>query len=352
MDTQDRDDKLNETRFAGELRRQFETIVDGAGARERRRRRRRRLIVLGAAVVAAAVALGAATLAGAFRSNTPVPWPKPPLPAASAYPTNADGQTYGVNKPLVEQPDLIAAVGKHGVHGYLRKADIDGAPPKTPEEAAAQTKRSLRGYVVPLYASDGVTQVGVFQVGGPGGQMRMKQPDGTVITQEADRDGNIITTTTHPDGSMTIATEALDGSVTTRELTVAQAGHLRAETATPKPTATPTHEPPRPRPELLRHMSELAREAGYAHATAWWELQFRYYLKPIEGDASPESPYEQWASVWLVVLHGDFDGADWRYWLLDRDSYDVLNSGQSDKRFKMSGPHLPAPQGPITLGND
>jgi RNA polymerase sigma factor (sigma-70 family) len=104
----------------------------------------------------------------------------------------------------------------------------------------------------------------------------------------------------------------------------------------------------------LHHASRRSRavDAGDAHATAWWELQARYYLKPIEGDKTPESPYQQWASVRLVILHGDFPGEDWRYWLLDRDSHNVLSSGRSDTRFKMSGPQLPAPQGPITLGGE
>ena len=319
-------------------------------AERRRRRRRRSLTTLGLAATLAAIVLGGAALAGAFDSGSPAPWPTPPLPAASVYPTNAAGETYGRDKPLVEEPDLIAAVGKHGVHGYLRRSDVEGTPPATPEEAEEQTKRSLRGYTVPLYAADGVTQVGVFQIGGGGGQMRMKQADGTVITEGADKDGNIITTTTHPDGSVSIETEALDGTVTKEELTAAEAKRLKRATASPKPTATPSHQPDKPRDWLLARMYELARDAGDPHATAWWELQFRHYLKPIEGDSSPKSPYQQWASVWLVILHGDFPGDDWLYWLLDPDSHGVLASGQSDQRFTMSGPHLPAPQGPITLG--
>lgn len=321
---------------------------------ERRRRRRRRgVTTLGLAATLAALVLGGAALAGAFDSGSPAPWPEPPLPAESVYPTNAAGETYGKNKPLVEEPDLIAAVGRHGVHGYLRRSDIHGTPPETPEEAEEMNKRGLRGYTVPLYESDGVTQIGLVKVGGPGSKAIMKQADGTTITEEADRDGNIITTTTRPDGTVTIESEALDGTVTTKQLTAAEAKRLKEKkTATPKPTASPSRPPDRPRPWLLERMSQLAREAGDVHATAWWELQSRYYLKPIERENTPESPYQQWESVWLVILHGDFAGADWRYWLLHPDSHDVLASGQSDTRFKMSGPHLPAPQGPIALGGD
>jgi hypothetical protein len=319
---------------------------------ERRRRRGRRSVAtLGLAATLAAIVLGGAALAGAFDADSPAPWPEPPLPAESAYPTNASGLTYGPAKPLVERPDLMAAIGRHGVHGYIRRSDME-PPPGSPEEAEQMNKDSLRGYTIPLYEADGVTQIGVFQVGGPGSGSGGTMADGTKFEQTSDEDGNIITTTTRPDGSVTIATEALDGTVTTKELTAAEAKRLRQEAATPKPTATPTREPDKPRDWLLERMSRLARDAGDAHATAWWALQFRYYLKPIEGDKTPKSPYQQWASVWLVILHGDFPGEDWRYWLLDRDSHNVLSSGQSDTRFKMSGPHLPAPQGPITLGGE
>jgi hypothetical protein len=319
---------------------------------ERRRRRRNRSITtLGLAATLAAIVLGGAALAGAFDSRSPAPWPEPPLPAASVYPTNAAGETYGADKPLVEEPDLIAAVGRHGVHGYLRKSDLERpniTPSTPPEEVEEYNNRALRGYDIPLYASDGVTQIGVCHVGG--GQVQIKQGDGTIITQEADRNDNIITTTTRPDGTVTIKTEALDGTVTTKTLTAAEAKRLTQATATPKPTATPTREPDRPREWLFERMSQLAHDAGDAHSTAWWELQFRHYLKPIEGDKTPESPYQQWATVWLVILHGHFPGADWRYWLLDPDSQDVLSEGTSTQPYDTSA--LPPMQGPITLGGD
>jgi len=155
-------------------------------AERHRRRRHRSVATLGLAAALTALVLGGAALAGAFDADSPAPWPEPPLAAESAYPTNAAGETCGTHEPLVEKPDLMAAVGRYGVHGYLRRSDIIGAPPETPEEAAAQTRRSLRGYTVPLYEADGVTQIGVFRVGA--GQVQMKQADGTVITQEADRD--------------------------------------------------------------------------------------------------------------------------------------------------------------------
>ena len=196
---------------------------------------------------------------------------------------------------------------------------------------------------------NGVTQIGVFQMGGPGMTSYGGTADGGTVTKTSDADGNIITTTVDPDGATTIETKALDGRVTTKALTAAEAARLKE---TPTPSQQPSHKPEPDTPEawLLERMSQLAGDAGDARATAWWELQTRHYLKPIEGDKTPESPYQQWATVWLIILHGDFAGGDWRYWLLDQDSHNVLASGQSDTQFVMSGPQLPPPQGPITLG--
>ncbi len=72
----------------------------------RRRRRHRSAAALALAAALAALALGGAALAGAFDKDPSPPWPKPPLPAESVYPTNAAGQTYGGDKPLVESPSI------------------------------------------------------------------------------------------------------------------------------------------------------------------------------------------------------------------------------------------------------
>jgi hypothetical protein len=270
------------------------------------------------------------------------------------YPTNAAGETYGGDKPLVEQPDLVAVIATNGKHGFCLRSDFDGpadgtTPSTPPEEVEALNEAGLRGRTIPVYESDGVTQIGVFQIGGPGTTMSYVPADGGKVTKTADIDLNIITTTTHPDGTVTVESKALDGTIKTKTYE-----HESDVPAVKLPRIVvsngPKAEPNRPQAWLLERMSQLAADAGDADATAWWELQTRHYLKPIEGANTPESPYQQWATVWLVVLHGDFAGADWRYWLLDPDSHNVLASGQSDTQFVMSGPQLPAPQGPITLG--
>jgi hypothetical protein len=115
----------------------------------------------------------------------------------------------------------------------------------------------------------------------------------------------------------------------------------------PSPAACSTTTPTSPKAWLLARMSQLARDAGDARATASWELRWRYYLKRIEGDDSPESPYRQWTSVGLLILHGDYAGGDWMYWLLDRDSHNVLSQGIGAASFDTS--RLPPPEEPITL---
>lgn len=320
-------------------------------AERRRRRRNRSVATLGLAATLAALALGGATLAGAFDSDSPVPWPEPPLPAESAYPTNAAGQTYGGGEALVEEPDLVKVIATNGKHGYSLKEDMNPPPDtqKTPAEREANQKRALRGYNIPVFASDGVTQIGVFRLGGPGMVMTGGDAEGNTVTITADTDGNIITTTTHPDGTVTVETEALDGTITTKTYE-READVPKVETPKITVTAAPEAEPESPPAWLLSRMSDLARDAGDARATARWELQTRYYLRRVAGENAPESPYQLWTTVWLVILHGDFPGGSWRYWLLDRDSHNVISQAQSEKPFDTSSHQIQPLGGPIMLG--
>jgi len=349
MDAEDREQALAETRFAHELRQQFEALAQRAP----QPRRRRGMVVTAVAVGAAVAALlGGVALAGGFSSD-PAKLPKPPLPAESVYPTNASGQTYGSEKSLVEAPDLIAAMATNGKRGYCLKSDINPQPtptntPMTPEEAEAMMDAGLRGHTIPVYESDGVTQIGVLQMGGPGTRTVYGTPDGSDVTKTVDEDGNIITTTVAPDGTTTIETKALDGTVTTKTLTAAEAARLKE---TPAPTPKPSHVPDKPA-WLLDRMSSLARDAGDAHATARWELQTRYYLKRIDGENWPTSEYAQWEDVWLIIMHGDFRSGAWRYWLLDPDSHNIVSQGQSNQPFDTSSHSIQPMEGPVTLGGD
>jgi hypothetical protein len=90
---------------------------------------------------------------------------------------NANGETYGVTKPGVGDPDLIGVLGIDDdgarIEGYVRTSDLmvqcPGALlPSTPEQATEQQERCQRaypdGFDLPVYESDGVTRVGTFHV--------------------------------------------------------------------------------------------------------------------------------------------------------------------------------------------
>lgn len=78
-----------------------------------------------------------------------------PVPQGPDYPTNAAGETYGGHSDG-RMPALVAAVGDCGHSGYVRRADLDEPPPWQPGAG------STAALTVPLYESDGVTQVDTF----------------------------------------------------------------------------------------------------------------------------------------------------------------------------------------------
>lgn len=87
------------------------------------------------------------------------------------FPKNENGQTYGSSADadsLETEPDLIAALGVDGTEGYVKRTDLEGEMPRTPEEAIASmnNNEASNGRQIPLYAADGKTVIGVFNVGG------------------------------------------------------------------------------------------------------------------------------------------------------------------------------------------
>lgn len=90
--------------------------------------------------------------------------------AVPVYPRNENGDTYGSAfhaRTNEEKPDLIEAIGEDSVTGYIRKKDLDGNMPKTPEEATAlKNKQQVKNpRQIPLYEKDGKTVIGTFMVG-------------------------------------------------------------------------------------------------------------------------------------------------------------------------------------------
>lgn len=99
----------------------------------------------------------------------------PPAPAVvPEYPTNAAGQTYGQLRDDVaadDAPDLILVRATNGRHGHVLRATLDavtGADVSSPGEAVAwerqQEAAGPGSVLIPVFESDGVTQVGVFEV--------------------------------------------------------------------------------------------------------------------------------------------------------------------------------------------
>jgi hypothetical protein len=175
-----------------------------------------RLLVLGAVVALAAGICGAAVAMGSGAGPAPVPDVTDGV-ATSAAGMTAAGQTNGplpdaANDPA---PDLVRVLATNGMTGYCRDKDTLGPCPK---DAEANTKACLRGYTIPVYESDGTTQIGEFVVGGPGSEAVYGRAGGSKVTMSAHEDGTIVTTKTAADGSVVSQTlEALDGTVTTVE---------------------------------------------------------------------------------------------------------------------------------------
>ena len=81
----------------------------------------------------------------------------------NGYPTNAKGETYGVDvKENSKGPDLILVENSEGILGYVKSEDLDGSNYLTPEEAILNQPQ---GYSVDMYLSDGETKVGKFHIG-------------------------------------------------------------------------------------------------------------------------------------------------------------------------------------------
>jgi hypothetical protein len=93
----------------------------------------------------------------------------PADPAWNLWPTNERGQTYGTRQETaagVHEPDLMRVLATNGKTGYSLSTDLAGPVPSSPEEALEwQAERGSEPRTIPVYESDGVTQIGVFDIG-------------------------------------------------------------------------------------------------------------------------------------------------------------------------------------------
>lgn len=102
------------------------------------------------------------------------------LHVQTSWGVNESGETFGVQKPDGSEPDLIGVYGQDAegntVQGYARASDLRAFGPlwpelpSNPDEAIAwQAERDRlypNGWDIPVFRSDGTTQIGTFHVGG------------------------------------------------------------------------------------------------------------------------------------------------------------------------------------------
>lgn len=96
------------------------------------------------------------------------------------YPVNVNGQTYGSDlyASTETEPDLVSAVGVKGTLGYVLSKDLYDDGVNTPEEAVAyEKKHASKSRMIPLYAQDGKTIIGQFEISA--GEVQEKPAKGT-----------------------------------------------------------------------------------------------------------------------------------------------------------------------------
>ena len=160
-----------------------------------------RKLIIASVSLATVVAAGFGAWASAAAGNLGVSKPAMHNGAAHTmsapmFPANSKGETYGPAagvSSVSSLPDLILVRADNGVMGYMTKSDFLG-PTITPQIVKTWPTDSRRNYVepsyvVPVYAQDGVTQVGVFTV--------QASQEGTPPTTVASP-GPVATTTTIP----------------------------------------------------------------------------------------------------------------------------------------------------------
>ena len=91
------------------------------------------------------------------------------------------------------QPTDLVAVAHDGVQGYCYWGELQGPPSDLWEGHLRIMQYTCdRGYGIPIYEADGVTRIGTFELGGPGGGGGGSSFDGSRHEQTADAHGTII----------------------------------------------------------------------------------------------------------------------------------------------------------------
>jgi hypothetical protein len=80
----------------------------------------------------------------------------------TSFGVNAAGQSFGITGSAQGEPDLIAVVATNGKEGYVFREDLEDADGTTDAANGVQTHGSPQ--TLPVYESDGTTQVGEFKL--------------------------------------------------------------------------------------------------------------------------------------------------------------------------------------------
>ena len=115
-------------------------------------------------------AIAAAILAGPLHDNPNITTSEPAGASQEAtskpWPMNERGQTYGVQIDY-QEPDLVSVATTDNRSGYAYRQDLRDPTPSSPEEALRwQAAQGGRPRYIPVYESDGMTEIGVFRIGG------------------------------------------------------------------------------------------------------------------------------------------------------------------------------------------
>lgn len=105
---------------------------------------------------------GSSSESGAYREAAPGD-----VVAYPPFPKNERGMTYGSGQYIDAKnpgPDLLSAYGTDGTLGFIRATDRAN---DEPEGLVGASSYSPRSRMIPLYAKDGVTVIGEFEISAP-----------------------------------------------------------------------------------------------------------------------------------------------------------------------------------------
>ncbi|MDZ4170490.1 MAG: hypothetical protein U1E26_12695 [Coriobacteriia bacterium] len=125
-----------------------------------------RVVLVGVAIAAAATLILGADNATPQDQESAAAMMESRDATSKPWPMNARGETFGITIEN-QEADLVRVVATNNRIGYSLATELSGPVPSSPEEALRwQAEQGGRSRFVPVYEADGVTQIGVFEIGG------------------------------------------------------------------------------------------------------------------------------------------------------------------------------------------